>query len=166
MHRPGKAPVIERGLAPIEPAENVLVAYAARDGTTASDGAGRNSPYTAALLHHLETPGLEIEFLFRNVRDDVMSATNDEQQPFVYGSLSSEEIYLKEAAGAQLAFNVSEVTSDAGEIAWSFLKQTSDVGTLQRFVEVFPSSDRLSDAKKRLSALEDRANPSRPTVRL
>jgi len=160
MHRPGKAPVIERGLAPIEPAENVLVAYAARDGTTASDGAGRNSPYTAALLHHLETPGLEIEFLFRNVRDDVMSATNDEQQPFVYGSLSSEEIYLKEAAGAQVAFNVSEVTSDAGEIAWSFLKQTSDVGTLQRFVEAFPSSDRLSDAKKRLAALEGRANPT------
>ncbi len=160
MHRPGKTPVIERGLAPVEPAENVLVAYAARDGTAARDGAGRNSPYTAALLHHLQTPGLEIEFLFRNVRDDVMSATNDEQQPFVYGSLSSEEIFLKEAAGAQLAFNASEVTSDAGEIAWSFLKQTSDVGTLQRFVEVFPSSDRLSDAKKRLSALEHGANPA------
>lgn len=154
MHRPGKTPVIEPGLASVEPAENVLVAYAARDGTTASDGAGRNSPYTAALLRHLETPGLEIEFLFRNVRDDVMSATNDEQQPFVYGSLSSEEIYLKDAAGAQLALNSSEVTSDAGEIAWSFLKQTSDVGTLQRFVEAFPSSDRLSDAKKRLANLE------------
>jgi hypothetical protein len=160
MHRPGKTPVIERGLAPVEPAENVLVAYAARDGTKASDGAGRNSPYTAALLHHLETPGLEIEFLFRNVRDDVMSATNDEQQPFIYGSLSSEEIYLKEAPGEQLAFNASEVTSDAGEIAWSFLKQTSDVGTLQRFVEAFPSSDRLSDAKKRLATLEHGANPA------
>ena len=159
MHRPGKTSAIERGLAPVEPADNVLVAYAARDGTKASDGSGRNSPYTAALLHHLETPGLEIEFLFRNVRDDVMSATNDEQQPFVYGSLSSEEIYLKEAAGAQLAYNASEVTSDAGEIAWSFLKQTSDVGTLQRFVEVFPSSDRLSDAKKRLATLEHAPNP-------
>jgi uncharacterized caspase-like protein len=160
MHRPGPAPALEPGLAPVEPAENVLVAYAARDGTTASDGAGRNSPFTAALLHHLETPGLEIEFLFRNVRDDVMTATNGEQQPFVYGSLSSEEIYLKEGSGAQLALNSSEVTSDAGEIAWSFLKQTSDAGTLQRFVEAFPSSDRLSDAKKRLAALERGTNPA------
>src|SRR5215469_3290383 len=83
------------GLAAVEPADNVLVAYAARDGTVAADGAGRNSPYTAALLKHIETAGLEVDFLFRNVRDDVMAATNNEQQPFVYGSLSSDEIYFK-----------------------------------------------------------------------
>ena len=76
----------------------MLVAYAARDGTVAADGAGRNSPYTAALLKHIETPGLEIDFLFRNVRDDVMAATNNEQQPFVYGSLSGDEIYFKPPA--------------------------------------------------------------------
>jgi len=59
---------VDRGLARIEPADNVLIAYAAKDGTTASDGDGRNSPFTAALLHNIETPGLEINFLFRKVR--------------------------------------------------------------------------------------------------
>jgi len=88
------SPVTDAGLAPVEPNGNVLVAYAARDGTTARDGTGRNSPYTTALLRHIETAGLEVEFLFRNVRDDVMSATDDEQQPFVYGSLSRRAIYL------------------------------------------------------------------------
>src|SRR5436309_11513434 len=77
----------------------LLIAYAARDGTTASDGDGRNSPFTSALLRHIETPGLEISFLFRRVRDDVMIATKREQQPFVYGSLSKEEIYLAAAPG-------------------------------------------------------------------
>lgn len=86
---------VARGLAPTEPTDNVLIAYAARDGTTASDGDGRNSPFTTALLRHIETPGLEVSFLFRRVRDDVMTATKREQQPFVYGSLSKEEIYLK-----------------------------------------------------------------------
>jgi hypothetical protein len=86
---------VVRGLAPTEPTDNVLVAYAARDGTTANDGDGRNSPFTAALLRNIEKPGLEISFLFRNVRDEVMSATKREQQPFVYGSLSKEAIYLK-----------------------------------------------------------------------
>ena len=43
-----------RGLGPIEPVGNVLAAYAARDGTTALDGDGRNSPFTAALLHNIE----------------------------------------------------------------------------------------------------------------
>ena len=83
-----------RGLGPIEPVGNVLVAYAARDGTTALDGDGRNSPFAAALLHNIETPDVEVTFMFRNVRDDVMEATRNEQQPFVYGSLSRKAIYL------------------------------------------------------------------------
>jgi Caspase domain len=82
------------GLGRIEPVGNVLVAYAARDGTTARDGDGRNSPFTMALLRNIETPGIEITFMFRNVRDDVMEATGNAQQPFVYGSLSRKAIYL------------------------------------------------------------------------
>ena len=82
------------GLGRIEPVGNVLVAYAARDGTTALDGDGRNSPFTAALLRNIEAPGVEVTFMFRNVRDDVMEATRNEQQPFVYGSLSRKAIYL------------------------------------------------------------------------
>jgi hypothetical protein len=85
---------IRGGFGRIEPVGNVLVAYAARDGTTALDGDGRNSPFTAALLHNIETPGVEITFMFRNVRDDVMETTGNEQQPFVYGSLSRRAIYL------------------------------------------------------------------------
>src|SRR5271168_642014 len=73
---------VSGGLGRIEPVGNVLVAYAARDGTTALDGNGRNSPFTAALLHNIETPGVEVTFMFRNVRDDVMEATANEQQPF------------------------------------------------------------------------------------
>jgi len=82
------------GLGRIEPVGNMLVAYAARDGTTALDGDGRNSPFTTALLHNIETPGVEVSFMFRNVRDDVMEATRNEQQPFIYGSLSRRAIYL------------------------------------------------------------------------
>jgi hypothetical protein len=85
---------VSGGLGHIEPVGNVLVAYAARDGTTALDGNGRNSPFTAALLRNIEAPGVEVTFVFRNVRDDVMEATRNEQQPFVYGSLSRKAIYL------------------------------------------------------------------------
>jgi hypothetical protein len=85
---------VSGGLGRIEPVGNVLVAYAARDGTTALDGDARNSPFTAALLRNIETPGVEVTFVFRNVRDDVMETTRNEQQPFVYGSLSRKAIYL------------------------------------------------------------------------
>ena len=95
IQRTARVRAVDRGLSRVEPTDNVLVAYSARDGTTATDGSGRNSPFTAALLRNIETPGLEISFMFRRVRDEVMAATNREQQPFVYGSLSKEEIYLK-----------------------------------------------------------------------
>ena len=81
-----------RGLGRVEPIGKVLVAYAARTAPPLLDGDGRNSPFTAALLHNIETPGLEITFLFRSVRDDVIEATKREQQPFVYGSLSQGDL--------------------------------------------------------------------------
>jgi tetratricopeptide (TPR) repeat protein len=86
-----------RGLANVEPEGNVLVAYAAKHGTTAEDGVGEHSPFTQALLAHIEEPGLEINFLFRKVRDEVRTKTQRRQEPFLYGSLSSELLYFKVA---------------------------------------------------------------------
>jgi hypothetical protein len=117
MKRSLSTRAVVRGLAPTEPTDNVLIAYAARGGTTAEDGDGRNSPFTSALLRHIETPGLEISFLFRRVRDDVMAATKREQQPFVYGSLSKEEIYLKApiaGAATEPASQSAAAVPDAG----------------------------------------------------
>ena len=69
--------------------DETLVAYAAAAGTTAEDGRGRNSPFTSALLAHLEQP-LEIGLLFRRVRAEVLEATNGEQRPHEYQSLVGE----------------------------------------------------------------------------
>ena len=55
--------------------DETLVAYAAAAGTTAADGTGRNSPYTSALLAHLELP-LELSAVFRQVRARVLEATD------------------------------------------------------------------------------------------
>ncbi|HWN48750.1 MAG TPA: caspase family protein, partial [Xanthobacteraceae bacterium] len=152
------------GLAPVEPADNVLVAYAARDGTVAADGAGRNSPYAAALLKHIETPGLEVDFLFRNIRDDVMAATKNEQQPFIYGSLSSTEIYFKALPAGPAIAGDATPPPDAAEIAWSFLRATNDVSTLTRFVGRFPESSRVSDAKVRIASLATAPAPGATDV--
>lgn len=84
-----------RGLASVEPEGNVLVAYAAKHGTAAEDGTQTNSPFTRALLAHMEEPGLEINILFRKVRDAVRKNTQGRQDPFVYGSLGSELLYFK-----------------------------------------------------------------------
>ena len=94
---------VDRGFRRVEPADNVMVAFAARDGTTAADGSGRNSPFTRALLDNIEKPGLEVDILFRKIRDDVLKATNGQQQPFKYGSLSGEPIFLTSLAPTEVA---------------------------------------------------------------
>jgi tetratricopeptide (TPR) repeat protein len=94
----GRSRSIGRGLSRVEPARGVLVAYAARDGTTADDGDSGHSPFTQALLANLETPGLDIGLMFRRVRDRVLEQTNNAQEPFTYGSLPGEELYFKQAA--------------------------------------------------------------------
>jgi caspase domain-containing protein/ricin-type beta-trefoil lectin protein/endosialidase-like protein len=137
---------VDRGLARIEPVSNVLVAYASKEGTVAADGGGRNSPFTSALLEHLEAPGLEINFLFRNVHDEVVAATRGAQQPFVYGSLSKEAIYLKPPAAAS-------ALPGPDEVAWGFLKETTDDAALRRFTEQYPNSPLRPQAQARIKAL-------------
>jgi tetratricopeptide (TPR) repeat protein len=87
---------ISPGLASIEPESGVLVAYSARDGTTAVDGDGPNSPFARALLQYLPEPGLEIGLLFRKVHDAVYERTSRRQEPFTYGSLPAQPFFFRQ----------------------------------------------------------------------
>jgi hypothetical protein len=51
-------------------------------GTKVDDGDSDHSPFAQALLANLETPGLEINLMFRKVRDQVLARTNNAQEPF------------------------------------------------------------------------------------
>jgi hypothetical protein len=107
-----------RGLARIEPEDNTLVAYAAKDGTVAADGAGqKHSPFTTALLKHMPTPGTEISFVFRSVRDAVMGATERQQQPHTYGTLGGEPIYLVPPTTVAPGMNVGELSLERQRLA-------------------------------------------------
>ena len=77
--------------------DETLVAYAAAAPTTAADGRGRNSPYTAALLSHLKTP-LEVGLRFRRVRAQVLALTNGSQHPHEYHSLVGEHYLTRTLA--------------------------------------------------------------------
>jgi TonB family protein len=85
---------VSKGLAPISVAQGTLIAYATKDGQTASDGVGqKNSPFTKALLEHLSDPQ-DIAVILRKVREKVMTATGGKQQPWEYGSLTGGELVL------------------------------------------------------------------------
>ena len=158
MQRSSQTRAIERGLARVEPNSNVLVVFAAKDGTTADDSSGEHSAFTQALLNNIETPGLEVNFLFRNVRDDVLDETHETQEPFLYGSLSQDEIYLKPAADADNAAPRKAVSATvetpADEIAWSYLQHSTEPTILRGFLEQFPSSGHVGEARQRIASID------------
>ncbi len=81
------------GLLPVE-ADDVLILYSAAPGQTASDGEGKNSPFTEALARRITEKNLPIQFLGGTVRDDVLRATKGEQRPFVSASITGRPLYL------------------------------------------------------------------------
>jgi uncharacterized caspase-like protein len=89
MRRIASTRGVTRGLAPPpESKPGTLVVFAAKDGEVASDDAGGgNSPFASAFVEGVKVPGREVRRVFDYVRDDVMDATNNRQQPFTYGSL-------------------------------------------------------------------------------
>ena len=86
---------IWRGLAKVEPTTpNTLIAFAAKAGSTASDGDSGNSPFATALVEYLPRPGLDIRRALGFVRDDVLKTTRNKQEPYVYGSLGGDDAPL------------------------------------------------------------------------
>ncbi len=86
---------VGRGLAQVDlSSPNTMIAFAAKAGSTAADGDSRNSPFAVALAAHLTTPGMDLRKAFGYVRDDVMKATGNRQEPFIYGSLGGSDVAL------------------------------------------------------------------------
>jgi len=131
---------LTRGLARIDRAQGIVVAYATAADEVASDGPGRNSPFTTALIKRLQDPGLEIAKMFRRIAADVNEMTNGRQRPEIYVSLIDEYFI-----------------NQKDRLVWDQIKETTDPKAFRDFVANFPSSPRVSDAQYRLETLEQLA---------
>ena len=94
MKRTSASRAIGRGLARVEPTGATLVVYAAKEGTTAADGDSGNSPFAVSFANRVVESGVEINKTFRFVRQDVLAATGNGQEPFVYGSLPPVDFFF------------------------------------------------------------------------
>lgn len=75
------------GLGRIGRADGVLFAFAAAPGETASDGDGENSPFTAALVRHFATAGVELRTALTLVQQDVYDRSRGKQLPYIESGL-------------------------------------------------------------------------------
>src|SRR5882672_1719080 len=151
MKRTVSTRTVSRGLARIEPTTtNTLVAFAAKAGLTALDGNSKNSPYATALVKHIATPGLDVRRAFGFIRDDVLQATGNRQEPYVYGSLGGADIALVPvpAASTPTANPQSEIRRD-----FELALQVGNEDAMNAFLAQHPDGFYASLAKLQLAKI-------------
>src|SRR5215216_4853380 len=156
MKRTVASRAIGQGLAKVEPTSpNVLIAYSAKAGSTAADGDGKNSPFTAALSHHLTKPGLDVRRAFGFVRDEVLKTTGNKQEPFVYGSLGGEDVPLVPAAApvAAAAAPATPAPSAQARRDYELALQIGNKSALNAFLAQYPDGFYASLAKLQLDKI-------------
>jgi uncharacterized caspase-like protein len=152
MKRTIASRAIGRGLAKVEPTSpNTMIAFAAKAGSTASDGDSRNSPFAAALIEHLPKPGLDLRRAFGFVRDDVLKSTGNKQEPYVYGSLGGDDLPLVPAKPA-----VAAPASDANAAVRRDYELALQIGTREvwtAFLAQYPDGLYATLAKGQLNKI-------------
>ena len=146
------------GLAAANPDRGTLVAFAAKDGQVALDGDGTNSPYARALIDRMVKPGLEISLMFRQVRDQVLRDTGNQQEPHTYGSLTGVPFYL--AGAPPETWNEIKSNDEEQLVALADLGDTrSMVGLAQ--IRLNPNDERFNP-NEGVAFLERAANAGSP----
>ena len=157
---------LSRGLARVrEGGDNELVAFAAREGTVAADGAGETSPYAAALAEALVEPGLEIGKVFRRVRDRVRALTGGAQEPALYGSLSERNFYFlpPETPAPDAAAPPRETPAPTPPATgrmidltfWQSIVESEDPRDFEEYLRRFPEGVFAGLARRRLDGLRE-----------
>jgi len=82
------------GLAEMDAPDGTLISFATAPGRTASDGYGKDSPYTEALAETLLEPGLGLFEVFNKVGLKVKGKTGGDQRPWTENSAIEGNFYF------------------------------------------------------------------------
>lgn len=139
-----------QGLAKMEATAGTLIAYATAPGAVAADGKGRNSPYTEALSRALRIPGIAVERVFKEVRNQVVSVTNGQQVPWESSSLTGADFFFTRGLA------VKGTGPSADTVAWQSIQSSTSPAEFTAFMQSFPDSPFVAMAEGRLKALAQR----------
>ena len=159
---------VQAGLAEMKSGEGTLIAFATGPGQTALDGdAGRNSPFTRALIAHVTQPGVEIQQAMTEVRAQVSEETKKAQLPWGHTNLIG-SVYLNPAplpatntVGAApaiapaLAIAPRSGNTDVELEFWRSVRDSNKPEELNAYLNSYPNGQFRSLAQARLAALEN-----------
>jgi uncharacterized caspase-like protein len=142
---------------------NTVIAFAANAGTSLRDRGG--NPFTAALLRHLTADGLDLQQAFVRVRDEVMKATGNGQEPFVVGLASGPNLAPISKAAA-VSRGAATTKTPEGSSANQQREDPSKVDALDRvrFAMQVATAERIARDKAEAEARAAKAREQAETT--
>ena len=147
------------GLAQVSAAAGTLVVFSTAPGTVAGDGAGPNSPFTTALLKHMEAPGQEIRQMLADVRKDVREATGGKQVPWEQSAMEG-TLYLNPTQAVMRAPvpgaappAAPKPALEADSLFWDSVRNSANAGDIKAYLDKFPQGTFADLARSRLAGL-------------
>lgn len=160
-----------RGLAPVQAANGQMVLYSAGAGQSALDRLGPNDAnpngvFTRVLIKQINRPGVPVDRMLKNVRDEVVQlakSANHEQVPAIYDQ-SIGDFYFKSGspdaatppAAAAPVMNVSTAPAPApvhvptagelDELFWGRIRDSTDPDDFKDYAKQFPKGAHAAEA--------------------
>lgn len=140
--------VTGRGLAIVDAPNGSIVSYATAPGMEALDGAGENSPFTAALVDIAKTPDLPIEQALKQIRLAVHAATQGQQTPWESSSLTGDFAFFGKAKAVTPDDSrrktgqawQQELRGKKTEDAFEIVLAEDDIAAYEAFLVAYPNA--------------------------
>lgn len=163
-----------KGLAPMQAAQGLLIAYATAPDRVAYEDDGRNGIYTAHLLQHITTPGLSVEHMFKQVRAGVVKVTGGKQVPWESSSLVGDFSFTPSPAtpapatsgapGALAPTPTLPAGPDPEMTMWSLVERSTHPEDFGTFLKTYPESRFAPIARLKLQQLQRQEAAAQPSA--
>lgn len=160
-----------RGLAPTSAATGQMVLYSAGAGQQALDRLNDNDPdvnglFTRVFLKEMAKPGIPVDRVLRNVREEVVrlaKSVGHEQVPALYDQALGEFYFRPGHAAVVSATGSATAAADPAmlELAlWDSVKDSRQAAELNAYLDQYPSGRFAGVARSRLKQMEIELRPA------
>jgi uncharacterized caspase-like protein/peptidoglycan hydrolase-like protein with peptidoglycan-binding domain len=154
-----RSAVGERGLSRVEGdlARGTLIAFASDPKSVALDGLpGQHSPFTKALIDHIEDAGVPIDTVMNRVRSEVWEATRNKQLPWVNTSIIG-EFSLNPQAPASPPSGAAASAAPADKLnqenlLWESAQHSNLAADYQAYLDSYPNGAFARMARNRIAS--------------
>jgi len=177
---PSRSGSVGTGLAEIKVqetgGEGSVIAFSTSPGDVALDGEGSNSPFTSALIRHIDTPNASIQTVMTRVTGDVYDATEKRQRPWVNTSLIGEVFLNKQtdagtqqvaglgdtakmapqatAPAASAAATQSTIAWEREKLVWNTVKESDTIADYEAYLSAYPEGTFKNFARNAIKRLQ------------